>query len=52
MNTKTAYLKLRAVGMDARYAISVVRKYQQWTPKRFEQAYPYSAEHLGVASWQ
>jgi len=46
-----AFVALRAFGYDASYAAKVAKCCANWCPRRFEQAYPYSAEHLGVASW-
>lgn len=47
-----AFVALRQFGYDAAYAIHVAKCCANWHPRRFETAYPYSAEHLGVASWQ
>lgn len=53
MMTKIEAFKiLRKHGQTAKYAFTIASYFVEWNPLRFEMAYPYSAELLGVASWQ
>lgn len=50
MTKAEAYKVLRAHGQTASYAFRVASHYAEWPQRRFQSAYPYSTEWLGIKS--